>query len=130
MTNHRMIGRMAWHLFIWDMDPQRVIQFANRAIELDPEFGNQWRMLGAARYRLGEFAAAVEALNRAMTLPPGRDISAAFFLAMAQWKLGNREQAQSWREQALEWMAAKSSNAPEDILFRSESGELFQSEEP
>ena len=87
------------------------------------------RILGAGHYRSGDFAAAVEALNHTMTLPPGRDISAAFFLAMAEWKLGNREQAQSWREQALEWMAAKSSNAPEDILFRSESAELFQSAE-
>ena len=127
MTDHHRAGWVAWALLMWDIDSERVIQAAKRAIELDPEWGNHWRVLGAAQYRLGDLAAAVETLTHAMTLPPGRDDRAAFFLAMAEWKLGNRNQAQSWRDQAVEWMMADAPDDPDLLRLQSESAELFQS---
>ena len=79
---------------------------------------------------LGDFEAAVEALTHAMTLPPARQTRAAFFLAMAEWKLGNRDQAQTWRDQAIEWMTADSLKGRDLLLLRSETAELLQSEQP
>jgi WD40 repeat protein len=54
--------------------------------------GDDLLTLGAARYRVGQYAKAVEALDEA--LREGGDPPSVFaFLAMAEWQLGHRERA-------------------------------------
>ena len=48
-----------------------------------------------------------------------------FFLAMAHWKLDQKEQARTWYEQAVRW---REKNAPQDedlSRFRTEGAELL-----
>jgi tetratricopeptide (TPR) repeat protein len=84
-------------------DPGEAVRLAKRAVELDPGEGTLWNTLGAASYRAGEWQGAVDALNRSMDLRKGGDGWDWLFLAMAQWRLGNREQARKRYDQAVQW---------------------------
>src|SRR5262249_5062605 len=69
-----------------------------------PDCGTYWNTLGAVQYRIGDFNAAVTALNRALVLSQGGSAFDHFFLAMAHTRLENQEQAQRHFAQATRWM--------------------------
>jgi hypothetical protein len=54
----------------------------------------------------------VAALEKALQLRSGGDSSDWFFLAMAHWQLGEREQARQRYGQAVQWM---NKNNPYDV---------------
>ena len=87
-------------------DPGRAVQLAKRAVELAPNESAYWNTLGAAQYRAGELEQArVEALKKSMELRTGGYTSNDwFFLAMAHWQLGDKDEARKWYDQAVEWM--------------------------
>src|SRR5262249_28594855 len=64
-------------------DAKRAIELAQKAVELAPAEGRFWTTLGVARYRAGDWAAAVEALDKARQLGKEEDGVASYFLAMA-----------------------------------------------
>lgn len=45
-------------------DTQGALRAARRAIELRPEGGGYWKILGLAHYRAGDWDAAIEAVNK------------------------------------------------------------------
>lgn len=49
---------------------QDALQLAQKAVELDPTFGPAWGSLAEARFRNGEFDAAVSAIERAVAVAP------------------------------------------------------------
>jgi hypothetical protein len=60
-----------------------------------------------------------------MELRSGGDSSDWFFLAMAHWQLGNKEQARQWYEQACKWMD-KNKPADEELKgFRNDAATLL-----
>ena len=54
-----------------------------------------------------------------------------FFLAMAHWQLGEKDEARQWYDQAVEWMEQKQPDNDELRRFRAEAAELLGiSEQP
>jgi serine/threonine protein kinase/Flp pilus assembly protein TadD len=104
-------------------DPVRAVAIAQDAVKLGPKNGSYLSTLGAACYRAGDWNAARDALEKASALAQGGD--RLFFLAMAHWKLGEKESARKLHDQADQWMKK---NAPHDdglARLRSESANLM-----
>jgi tetratricopeptide (TPR) repeat protein len=99
---------LAWLLATWPdaawRDPQQAVAWARIAVQLAPKQADCWRALGVARYRVGDWQAAVAALDQALKL--GRDGGAVdrLFLAMAHQQLGNHDAARMAHAQAVRWL--------------------------
>jgi tetratricopeptide (TPR) repeat protein/tRNA A-37 threonylcarbamoyl transferase component Bud32 len=111
-------------------DPKRrnghqAVAFARLAVEAAPTNGKYWNTLGAAQYRAGNWKEAIAALARSMELRKGGDSSAWFFLAMAHWKLGEKEEARTWFDRAVQWMDKNQPKNDELGRFRAEAAQLL-----
>jgi len=105
-------------------DAGRAVELARRAVEREPKnVGCQW-VLGVARYRTGDWPGAIEALTKSEELAPDQYVSSnGFFLAMAHWQLGHRDEARAWYDKAVAWMVK---NAPEDeVIYRDEAAAVL-----
>jgi tetratricopeptide (TPR) repeat protein len=121
---------LAWLLVAYPddaiRDAEQAISLAKRAIDIQPKAANVWNTLGVAQYRAGEYREAIESLKHAESLAPGADFGAnAFFIAMAQWRLGEHTTARQWFDRAVEWMDKNQPNNAELRRFRTEAAELF-----
>src|SRR5262249_31931857 len=109
-------------------DPQqrnatKAVELGTRAVELAPRSWSSWNTLGVAQYRAGQWQAAIDAFSHATDLP--KFSSDWFFLAMAHWQLGHKDEAGEWYEKAVDWM---DKNRPMDAElqdFRKEAGALL-----
>jgi serine/threonine protein kinase/WD40 repeat protein/Flp pilus assembly protein TadD len=107
-------------------DAKRAVALAQRAVELDPDEGNYWNTLGVAQYRSGDSKAAIAALEKAVELEGGPASSVnTFFLAMAHWHVGEKEQAGTWYEKGVQWMNKNAPNDEELRRFRAEAERLL-----
>lgn len=84
-----------------------------------------WNTLGAARYRARDWNAAIEALKKSMELRQGGNSFDWFFLAMAHWQRGDKEQARNWYDQAVQWMEKHRPQDEELRRLRAEAAELL-----
>jgi tetratricopeptide (TPR) repeat protein len=107
-------------------DPSRGVAAARKAVELAPQVGSCWTTLGIALYRIGRWKEAVDALQKACELRAGGDSVDWFFLAMARWELGEKEQAGAWYDRAVQWMEKNQPLNEELIRFRAEAAELLK----
>jgi tetratricopeptide (TPR) repeat protein len=107
-------------------DPAEAVGLARQAVNRDPDAGNYWNTLGVAYYRLGDYQAAVETLTRSMALRSGGDGYDWFFLAMAHWRLGQKEQARDWYDKALNGMQTMRPEAFELPGFQAEADAVLQ----
>jgi tetratricopeptide (TPR) repeat protein len=96
-------------------DATQAVRLAKKAVEARQESPDCWNTLGAANYRIGDHNAAVAALEKARSRRSGGNSFDWFFLAMAHWRLGNRDEARTWFERAVKWM---DSNKPRDDQLR------------
>jgi tetratricopeptide (TPR) repeat protein len=106
-------------------DPAKAVEHAQKTVEREPRRGPYWTTLGVALYRAGEWKAATDALGRSMELRNGGDSFDWFFLAMAHWQLGDRDQARTWYDKSVTWMEK---NNPRDVelrCFRAEAAALL-----
>jgi tetratricopeptide (TPR) repeat protein len=106
-------------------NPQEAVASAERAVELAPQDGGCLNTLGAARYRAGDYRGAVTALEKAMGFRDGGDSFDWFFLAMAHWQLGDKDQARQWYAKAVSWMEEHRAKDQELARFRAEAEELL-----
>jgi eukaryotic-like serine/threonine-protein kinase len=107
-------------------DPSQAVLHAQKAVELAPNDGDIWNTLGVARYRAGDCKGAIAALEKSMALLAGRSESAnTFYLAMAHWQLGNKEEANRWYDRAVAWTQKNQSSDAELRLYRAEAEELL-----
>jgi tetratricopeptide (TPR) repeat protein len=106
-------------------DPSGAVDTAKKAVELAPQVGSCWNTLGIAYYRLGRWQESVDALQKAGGLRSGGDSFDWFFLAMARWQLGDKEQARTWYDRAVQWMEKHQPQGEELIRFRAEAAELL-----
>jgi WD40 repeat protein/serine/threonine protein kinase len=107
-------------------DPSRAVGLAKRAVELAPAMQIHWNTLGVAHYRAGDWKAAIEALTKSEELAPRKNRGFnAFFLAMAHWQLGDKPQARSWFDKAVQLMEPDP-NDEELIRFRAEVAALLE----
>jgi serine/threonine protein kinase/tetratricopeptide (TPR) repeat protein len=112
-------------------NPARAVDVAERVVRGDgktectnPDY---WRTLGVARYRNGDWQRAVVALERSMRLTRGSDTTAALFLAMAHWQLGERSKARESYEAALTKMKKQPTATPAIRRLRQEAEGLLGS---
>jgi hypothetical protein len=77
-----------------------------------------------AHYRASDWKAAVAALNRATEFRGGGDSAEWFFLAMAHWQLGDKQQARSWYDRAIRWMDEKQPRDERLRRWRAEAAAL------
>jgi serine/threonine protein kinase/tetratricopeptide (TPR) repeat protein len=110
---------LAWFLVtcpdpdLWDA--AHAARLARQAVELAPRGGDCWRALGVACYRAKDWQGAVTALQKAMHFRSGGDGWEWFFLAMSHWQLGDKQQARTWYDRAIQWT---DQNRPRDENLR------------
>ena len=76
-------------------DAARAVRLAKKVVTARPESANYRNTLGVAYYRNGDDRAAVAELERAMSMQAGGNSFDWFFLAMAHWRLGDRNKART-----------------------------------
>jgi tetratricopeptide (TPR) repeat protein len=106
-------------------DPALGLQAAQRAVELAPDSAQYWNTLGIARYRTGDYAKAIDALEKSGALKGnGCFIDGALFISMAHFRLGHLDDALFWYTQAS---ASMDQNEPDPLLkaFRAEAEALL-----
>ena len=88
-----------------------------------------WNTLGVAHYHAVNWKAATVALKKSDELLKGNELSFnAFFLAMAHWQLGNKDEARKWYDQAVGWMEKNKPHDEELRRFRAEAEALLKIE--
>src|SRR5205807_2050808 len=80
--------------------------------------------LGVAHYRAGSWQAALDALTKAEGSAPGQHLGFnGFFLAMAHWQLGSKDEAHKWYDRAARW---SEKHKPQDEALRRVRAEAEQ----
>jgi tetratricopeptide (TPR) repeat protein len=124
------LNNLSWFLATCP-DPQfrdinQALDLAERAVELAPQGCENWNTLGVAQYRAGKWAAAVVALEKSGELRKGGDSFDWFFLAMAEWQHGNKDEARRWHDKAVGWTEKNQPQNEELQRFRAEAEELLK----
>ena len=73
-------------------DYNKAVEYYNKAVELNPNYGTAWNNIGVAYYNLGNYNKAVEYYNKSLELNPDYDI-AWNNLGLAYRRLGNYNKA-------------------------------------
>jgi serine/threonine protein kinase/Flp pilus assembly protein TadD len=102
-------------------DSSRAVELAQKATGHAPQAWYCWRALGQARYRSGDWQASMTALEKSMEFFSGGNASDWFFLAMANWQLGDQPKARQWFDQAVKWMEKYQPKNEELGRFRAEA---------
>jgi eukaryotic-like serine/threonine-protein kinase len=105
-------------------DPQRALRCAKKAVEQNPKDSSYRCTLGVAHYRAGDWNSAIEALEKSRELGGGK-ASDRFFLAMANWQSGNKDQARKWYAEAIGLMEKNKTQGEEMRRFRAEAAALL-----
>jgi tetratricopeptide (TPR) repeat protein len=102
---------MFWNLVLFPdppfLTPRQLLAFAKRNVDGGSKTGADWEMYGIASYRLGDLKAAITELEKSLEDAHQTEIakvSAWFFLAMANERLGHHEKARSWYAKAVQVM--------------------------
>ncbi len=106
-------------------DAPLAVRLAKKAVAARPQAANYRNTLGVAHYRNGEDRVAVAELETSMSLLAGGSSFDWFFLAMAHWRLGEREQARMWFDRAVRWMDQHKPHDDELRRFRAEAKALL-----
>jgi serine/threonine-protein kinase len=109
-------------------NPKQAVSHAERATTLAPNDAGNWNTLGVAQYRNGNSAAAIESLTRSINLGKGGMGTDFFFIAMAHWQLGHKDQAAESYQKAVQWMEKSQPKDEELFRFRAEAAALLDVE--
>jgi uncharacterized protein HemY len=99
-----------------------------QALEQQPDNAIYWNTLGVGHYHNGNWKDAIEALDRAVKLGRGGTGFDFFFLAMAHWQRGEKEQARQYYDKAVRWMDKNNLQDEELRRFRAEAAALLKNE--
>jgi Flp pilus assembly protein TadD len=128
-TNGSAHDRLAWLLATCPdakvRDPGRAVEFARKAVQLEPKQANFWQTLGHAEYRAGNWESAIAALEKVKALGSPGDSLEWYPLAMAHWQLGHKEEARKWYDQAVAWMESDDPKNEHLCRLRAEAAELL-----
>ncbi len=106
----------------------KALSLAREAAELAPKSSLAWQVLGWVHYRTGDWKASIEALEKSCALqdnPKGGDAGQWFVLAMAHWKLAEKEKARELYDRAVQWMDKYQAQNQELRRFRAEAADLL-----
>jgi tetratricopeptide (TPR) repeat protein len=111
-------------------DPALALALAEEALRDSGDHSASWNTLGVARYRAGDWAGAIEALERSSLASPD-GLGTAFdhyFLAMAWHQLHHEDRAREWLERGVAWATRHRPGHPTLERFREEAESLLPSE--
>jgi WD40 repeat protein len=134
-------NNLAWFLIAGPNElrnTKEAVLYARKAVALDPQSQVPQNTLGVALYRDGRPAEAIPTLELSLKLGGGQlDAFDLYFLAMAHWQLGQKEEARKRFKQADEWVKknketlAKVPGGTEEVRgFRAEAVELLKIDKP
>jgi serine/threonine protein kinase/tetratricopeptide (TPR) repeat protein len=106
-------------------DSGLAVRLAKKAVDSQRQSCDYWNTLGVAHYRNGDDKGAIAALETAMRLREGGDSFDWFFLAMAHWRLGDRDKAQTWFDRAVQWMDKHKPHDAQLRRFRAEADTML-----
>jgi tetratricopeptide (TPR) repeat protein len=107
-------------------NPAGAVEAAMQTLQHAPLWKESWQYLGVAQYRYRDWNGAIEALRASTRFPSGADGVDGFFLAMAHWQLGKKDEARKWYDRAVRWMDKNTLWDDELRRFRAEAEELLQ----
>jgi tetratricopeptide (TPR) repeat protein/tRNA A-37 threonylcarbamoyl transferase component Bud32 len=108
--------------------PELAVQYARKSVAARPEVQEYRNTLGVAYYRNGDDKSAIAELEKSMSLQAGGDCYDWIFLAMANWRLGERDKARSWFDRAMKGMEKQQPYNQELRRFRAEAEALMKEE--
>jgi tetratricopeptide (TPR) repeat protein len=106
-------------------DPERAANLAKHALQVTPQSGHYWLVLGVAQYRTGKLKDAIASLKKSMEILAGGGSGHWFILAMAHRQLGNEAEARKWYDQAVGWMEKSQPRDEQWRRYRAEAAELL-----
>ncbi|HEV2948439.1 MAG TPA: tetratricopeptide repeat protein, partial [Gemmataceae bacterium] len=110
--------------------PEKALPLAQKAVHLSQNSGTYRNTLGVVHFRLGQFEAAVDELQRAIQDNKGEATADdLFFLAMSYHHLGEAVKTRNCYDQALRWWQNQGELTPFQIMeltnFRDEAASLL-----
>jgi len=119
------MNALAWYL-VSALDPREwrpseALELSRRVLKAAPDTDGVLNTLGLAEYRAGHWDQAIDALNRAVQKDGNSDPTNFFFLAMAHWRRGDKDQARSFFERGARLASARLANNPEWRMFWAEA---------
>jgi tetratricopeptide (TPR) repeat protein len=128
-TDIRACGDYAWFLAtcpdVTLRDKGKAVVLAQVAATTNKDRAAAWTTLGVTHYQAGSWSEAVQAFERSLTLKDQNENDDFFFLAMAHWQLGNKEQARHWYDKTAQWMENYNLLNGDDHGFRREAEALL-----
>jgi serine/threonine protein kinase len=126
--NGSALNNLAWRLTSvpsdpW-FDPAQGLALVRKAVSGAP---NDWAFLntlGVAAFRTGDWKTTTEVLHQSITFN-GSTAHDLFFLAMASWHQGRKQEARKFYDGAVAWTAKKMPKDPELGRFRAEAAALL-----
>ena len=111
-----------------DPDPSATLALAEEAVRISGDHDAYWNTLGVARYRVGDTAGAIEALERSADSSPEGTGTAFdhFVLAMAWAQLNRKDLAGEWFERGMAWTARHRPGHPTLEQFRIEALSMLE----
>jgi tetratricopeptide (TPR) repeat protein len=111
--------------------PDRALALAQKATRMAPSNWIYRNTRGVVYYRLGQFDAAIDDLQRSIQdNKEGATADDLFFLAMAYHGLGNAAKAREYYDQAIRWCKQHTNLSPrekaEQSRFRAEAQTLLK----
>ncbi|MEX0676947.1 MAG: protein kinase [Pirellulales bacterium] len=124
------LNYFAWNLAaVEDVKPAAAalaVQAASQATKAAPNDAMILNTLGAAQYRAGKWEDAIGSLTKSEELAPDRSLAFnGFFLAMAHWQLGRKDEARQWYDRSVKWMEKNDPMSEELLRFRAEAEQLL-----
>jgi tetratricopeptide (TPR) repeat protein len=101
-------------------DYQRALEYAEKALELAPQYPNSQIAFALTSVRLEQWNDAIKHLNLAMEYG-GPDAVKMYLMAMAQHQAGNASEAESWFSKAEEWLIRHNSKDLRARQFQAEA---------
>jgi tetratricopeptide (TPR) repeat protein len=110
--NLDQVNYLAWWLVTYrDQHRDPTLALAKEVVRQAPGEAAYWNTLGVVHYRLGEWEAALKALEEAEKLSPGKSFgSNAYFLAMCHHQLGHPAKARDYYDRVVRWRQADPEN--------------------
>jgi serine/threonine-protein kinase len=127
--NERFHNNLAWELALspkhLQKDYDEALAHARKAVELAPKNGSDFNTLALAEYRCHHWAESIAAAEQSIALRKSGDANDWFFLAMAHWQKGNKDEARKWFDKAVAWTLEKDHKNEELHQFWNEAAELL-----
>jgi tetratricopeptide (TPR) repeat protein len=124
-----MRNNLAWLLALSPGRPKAdyedALRHARKAVGLKPKEYSLANTLALAEYRVGDWERCIAAAERSMTLGAGGGADDRFFLAMARWRKGDKDEARKRFDEGVAMTKKASPPNSEHLQFWKEAAELL-----